>query len=932
MCRKRTPGITLMLLVGTLVAGSGGQARGQQPQLAGTQNPGQQIVALQFECAAPIDRDGLLRVLPFHEGGTVQEGDLELARQRLLQTELFTEVSIDAVPRAEGVTIVVHLVRKAIVNAVHFQGNDALSDDELRRTARVHEGVVLTDELRAAAVVRLRQRYGAEGFDTVRVMAVVRARTPGEVDVTFRIDAGPPLRVGAIEIEGGLPVSQDKIRKALDIEAGDRYVRAQQRKAQGAIVKLLRRDQYFEADVSSRWERGAANIGILRFTIDAGPRFAIRFSGNHHFGDKHLLGLMDLQTRAIVTDGTWRELARRAQRAYQEAGYYFARVDVHIEAGPPKVVRFDITEDERFRVAAVDFEGNHGLSAELLRGQMATRPPSWIPWRRGSFVDDVFNDDLKRLWFFYRQQGFETAKIVDVRTRFDREHGEVFVTVIIEEGRQTIVRDIAFDGTELIAQDLPKLQVEQNQPLNPDNVEADRRTLLAAFGRAGYTRAEVTPSVSTKPEANIEAATVRFRATPGDEERVGEIIVQDNFDTRTRVIERELPFKEGDPLNPDALLRGQSNIYRLGLFRSVTVRPLGAPVERTRRDIGVSVSEKPPGTLQWGVGYNTRDGFSGFIEVAHNNLQGLARRLSLRGALAIDPGAVTPDQYLADLGFREPHLGDTQWSLGSDLLAQRSTRAIDEFSIERVAFIPAIERALLPGWRTGVEVGIEKSHVFDVKPDVLAIFPDDEGHFVTNSIGPFTVYDGRDDAFVPHRGVFDSVRLKFAPSQLGTDVPFVKVIGQHSQYVPLQDLTFVYAVRAGWARAYEDGEQLNIRERFFLGGRTTVRGFSENSIGPHGDQGKGDPLGGDWALNLNAELRFPLVFGFGGVVFVDGGGVYLQDFQEYPVSIHDFRRSTGLGLRYITPIGPLSLEYGFKLDRRSGESLGQVHFSIGNIF
>jgi outer membrane protein insertion porin family len=82
-------------------------------------------------------------------------------------------------------------------------------------------------------------------------------------------------------------------------------------------------------------------------------------------------------------------------------------------------------------------------------------------------------------------------------------------------------------------------------------------------------------------------------------------------------------------------------------------------------------------------------------------------------------------------------------------------------------------------------------------------------------------------------------------------------------------------------------------------------------------------------LNLNSELRFPLLYGIGGSVFVDGGGVYLQD---RPVTFDDFRRSAGLGVRYVTPVGPLSLEYGFKLDRRTGESVGEVHFSIGNIF
>jgi outer membrane protein insertion porin family len=479
--------------------------------------------------------------------------------------------------------------------------------------------------------------------------------------------------------------------------------------------------------------------------------------------------------------------------------------------------------------------------------------------------------------------------------------------------------------------------VAVNHPLDPEQVDADRRTLTDAFARLGYDQAAVTADVKTRPDGDTDAATVAFAAVPGEQHRVGMIIVQDDLDTRWRVITRELPLKPGDPLDPDALLQGQSALYRLGLFRSVTVRPLDTKGEGATRDVGVSVSEKPPGTFQWGAGYNTRDGFRGFTEVAYDNLQGLARRVSLRGEFAIEPQNATPSEYLGNLGFREPRLDDTLWTFRSNLLAQRTTRLIDPYSLKRYAFIPAIERFLRPGLQVGLEYSAVQSVAFDINADVLAFNPRDADTLWTSSLGPYIVYDDRDDAFVPHRGVFESMRVKFAPEQLGSNIPFIKVLGQHSQYVPLgDDVTFAYALRAGWARVYQGGGQVPITERFFLGGRTTVRGFSENSIGPTGSLNS--PLGGDWVVNVNSQVTFPLIFGLGGEVFADGGTVYLQDcpsgqgINNCAVNFENFRRSAGLGLRYITPVGPITLEYGFKLDQRSGESLGEVHFSIGTIF
>jgi outer membrane protein insertion porin family len=204
----------------------------------------------------------------------------------------------------------------------------------------------------------------------------------------------------------------------------------------------------------------------------------------------------------------------------------------------------------------------------------------------------------------------------------------------------------------------------------------------------------------------------------------------------------------------------------------------------------------------------------------------------------------------------------------------------------------------------------------------------DVGRLRTVTLNPVVLYDGRDDAFAPTRGVFESLRVRYGSPPLGSQVHFIKLSVQHSQYVPLgAGLTWIYAGRVGFARAIGFSTEVPLRERFFLGGRTSVRGYRENEIGPRGADGH--PTGGDFLVNLNTELRFPLFLGLGGAIFVDGGGLYLQ---QRAISLGDFRTSIGPGLRYQTPIGSISLDYGFKLDRRRDESIGEVHFTIGNIF
>ncbi len=569
---------------------------------------------------------------------------------------------------------------------------------------------------------------------------------------------------------------------------------------------------------------------------------------------------------------------------------------------------------------------------------MNTRAAGWFPWPRAVLVDDVLDEDLRRLWFFYRRQGFATAEITDLQRRIDEARGTIDLTVVIDEGPQTIVREIRAAEVEKLSDRRLRLRVKVGEPLNPDDIEEDRRAIAGAFRRAGYPQAHVEAAVERTANGPAVDAVIEWRAAPGPKQEVGAIVVQGNIDTRDRVVLRELPFRPGDPLSGEALLEGQSRVYRLGLFRTVSVRPL-TPESESGRDVGVEVVERPPGILQWGAGYNTRDGFVSFGEVAYENLGGMARRIGVRGQFSLEPTQFVPNQYLANLGFREPRLLDSMWRFQSNLIAERSTRTVDQFSIQRVSLINGVDRQLRPRLEGGLEVQVEQSDVFDVASDAV-LSAEDEGALRTVAVTPFLAYEGRDDALAPHRGVFESLRWRYGLPALST-VHFTKASLQHSQYFSLApDVVLLYSARLGWARAF--GDRVPIRERFFLGGRTTVRGFSENSIGPRGKNGS--EIGGDLAINLNVELRFPLPDRFGGAVFVDGGGLYLQQcdhacrtdperpIRDAAMTLENFRRSAGLGLRYLTPVGPISLDYGIKLDRRAGEDLGQLHFSIGGVF
>ena len=196
------------------------------------------------------------------------------------------------------------------------------------------------------------------------------------------------------------------------------------------------------------------------------------------------------------------------------------------------------------------------------------------------------------------------------------------------------------------------------------------------------------------------------------------------------------------------------------------------------------------------------------------------------------------------------------------------------------------------------------------------------GTSTTSSITLRIIRDSRNSRFNPSEGSVNSFEVKFAG--LGGDNQFYKMIGSSTWYFPLPaELTGFVRGRLGFVSTYA-GDVLPAVERFFLGGVTTVRGFGFRDIGPQ--DGEGNPLGGTSLIQFNLEIGYNLGSVLRLVTFMDAGNVYISDRQ---FDLGELRRSAGFGIRLLTPVGPIRLDYGFKLDRRPGESVGELGFLLG---
>jgi len=875
------------------------------------------------------DLGGLRAGIVLEEGGVFDESLLEKSIVLLRRKAIFSRVDADYRITPAGAEVTFSLEPMPRLSRIRTSGNRAIPSRKIRREARIQPGELLTEERVSYAVKRIRRLYEEEGFENAKVGAQVIRRDGARSELLLSIVENAPLIVEEVRFSGDPVFSVRRLRQLLPIRERARLRQKEVRAGREKLLDFYRRRGYFDAEVEEHFRPVVGTRGTLFFSIAAGKPWCLRIEGNKALGDEELLELMNVYRRPVITAGTWRELARRIETAYREEGFARAQVEAKLTRGKKRCVVIRVEEGPRVRIGKVNFKGNVQVPTRVLRRSMSLSGPRLFFLRKPVFSQNEIDAAVERLAGAYRARGF-----LEVRLRpnlsFAPDGKSVDIVVEIDEGPRYFVSAIEVEGE--IEGETPRLpkEVAVGLPYSDAVGKTLRRSILAQLRQRGHEQARVKVVAERGELAdNGRPVTLRACVEAGPVFHVGAITIAGNTFTRDEVVRREIELGAGEALDRKKLGEEEENIYRLGLFRSakLEVLPDSVTADPLARDILVRVRERPAGNLEYGAGYNTRDGLRSFAELSHGNFRGSGRRVSLRGDLGFDAAGFVPNEYLANAGVRIPRALDSRFTLLGNVIPVRSERDVDEFSVERVTVLGGVERRWGSAITTTWQLEFEDGRVFDVSPDAQ-LSATDEGRLMEVTFNPLTVLDTRDDVFVPTRGLFESLRVRYGAPAMGSDIHFLKLNAQHAHYLSLGGgVVGMYSARFGYARLLGAGGEVPIRERFFLGGRTSVRGFSENEIGPHGELGS--PQGGDLLINLNSELRFPLLGALHGAVFLDAGGLYLA---RRSVSLGDFRRSAGAGLRYMTPIGPLSLDYGLKLDRRGRESIGQLHFSIGTVF
>lgn len=718
-------------------------------------------------------------------------------------------------------------------------------------------------------------------------------------------------------------------------------------------VGTVARAESIRRDVQSIFRMGYFfNVEVLRKKIPGGIELTYRvtekpsivevvYSGNDRLDTDDLEEAAGIRQYTILDYGKLKEAVDKLTKLYEDKGYFLARVKSKVETvkkGEEVKVIFDIKENDKVKVKKITFLGNSALNDNDLKAAMETKEGGYFSWisSSGSYKQEIFDRDIVRLNYLYFNKGYIQVKIDRPQVYVTPDKKSLYITIRVEEGQQYDVGKVAFSGDLLFPEDelFEAVKIDQEKVFVYEVLQNDLKTLQFKYGDLGYAFANIIPKTSFREKEGL--LDVTFEVDKGQKVYFGEITVTGNTKTRDKVVRRELRIEEGELYNETRKRRSEENIKRLGYFSEVIFNSTTDPNDSSKLNIDIQVKERSTGTIQIGAGYSTVGGVLLNGQINQTNLFGKGQTLGL----SVN---ISDIRSTYNLGFTEPYFNDTRWTVGFDLY--RNNRRLDFFNEIKTGGDIRLGHPIGEYWSTFITYKLDDTEIDLSQYADTDLYKVESVNGLTSSITGSVIYDKRNDRWNTTAGMYGSASLEQAG--LWGDRNYTKGLANFRYFKEIfWGLVLRNNINYGFIRV-PAGRLIPFNELFLLGGPSSLRGYRWATIGKRatadccreaspGVDSTPVPLlesveiayGGTQQLYYQAELEFMLVkeAQIKGVIFYDIGTA------DDLISIGNMRQDVGFGFRWFSPIGPLRFEWGFPVDRRSGEPFSNFEFSIGSPF
>ncbi|MBY4869544.1 outer membrane protein assembly factor BamA [Burkholderia sp. Bp9017] len=735
-----------------------------------------------------------------------------------------------------------------------------------------------------------------------------------------------------IRVEGLTRVEPGTVFSYLPFKIGDTFT---DDKASAAIRALYATGFFNDVRIGTDGDVVIVNVAERPVigTID--------FSGLHEF-DKDAIEKA-MKSVGLVSGRAYdpslvSKAEQELKRQYLTRGYYAAEVTTTVSPIDRARVGllFSVIEGPSAKIRQVAFIGNHVFSDSTLRDEMQLATPNWFSWytKDDLYSKDKLATDLDAVRAYYLDRGYLEFNLDSTQVSLSPDRKDMDLTIVLHEGAPYTISGVRLAG-DLLGRDAELnhiVAIHASERFSAAKLKDTTQALIDKLGEYGYAFA----TVNAVPQIDAKHHTVdlTLQVTPGRRVYVRHITISGNTRTRDEVIRREMRQMEDAWFDSSRLKLSKDRINRLGYFTDVDVTTV--PVEGTRDqvDVDVKVTEKPTGTISLGVGYGSGEGPIISAGVSQDNVFGSGQSIAVNANTATTMRTLSvsqTDPYFTIDGVKR--ITDVYYRTTQPLYYSSTNDTsfrIVSYGVDTKFGIPFSESDMV---YFGLGLEQDRLDVDSTTPQSYIDYVNTFGR--VSNVAPFTIgwsRDMRDSALIPSRGYYMQANAEYG-TPIGT-VSYYKTDVQAQYYHSfMRGLVLGMNFQAGYGNGL-GGQPYPIFKNYFAGGIGSVRGYEPSSLGPR-DATTGDPIGGSKMVVGNVEMTVPLPgTGYDRTLrvftFVDGGNVWGTEGNS--VGANGLRYSYGLGLEWISPIGPLKIDYALPIVRHAGDQYQKFQFQIGTSF
>ncbi len=857
--------------------------------------------------------------------------------------------------------------KKPVIRSLFFEGSDDIEIDQIQKISQLQEGTYYSVEDLNVAKNRVESWLSDRGFLAPLFTYETSSKSRGDVSVSVKVSFEKKLLLDNLSISGDSnSLTKELVVPLLKFE-GRPYSKINFKLALDSLTNELKKEGYLKAVVNMK-EAIIKDKVSLDVTLSLNKRLQFSFYGNKIL-EKELL-VLDLKKSILEGTSILRPSDLRAvvEKSYTRQGIYNGQVKLYVRDGETKegdevtTYFFNIVEGKKVRLSKLSFKGN--LAVDLQELKRIYYKNSTVLAARDYLDEAYLKNFTPILKNYYLKKGYVFVEISKPRLVINKERNEAEVTYSLKERQQSMLEEInLFDVPEEFKAPILNSMINKiGKPMNVIELEGDLSRALNKLREMGFFYATITnlndDNVVTY-DSNYTKSKLNLKFKTGKITKLEDVVLSGNKVTKDVVLLREVRLRRGDLITPEVIKGVRDRINGLGLFGKIQVLPIVTNKLTTdnfnKTNLIIQVQEKKFGRGEIAPGFRTDIGAKLSFILSKSNLVGmndsgtLKLQLNRRFSLSQfdERRAAQRSQKIegiASLNYSFPYLLNLA-NFNGNLSVQR--RRFFSFDADILRVSPQVSKQINSVMGISLKYQYEKIRQFDATEEK------DRATFEIGSLTPGLSLDFRDSTVSPRSGAYLGLNWEFANRYFGSqkdsdiEINFSKVISRNRFYIPLGSKNFVLALSAaaGMQQNYADGNNGtnsdgSLRTRgyipsikvFRLDGFDNVRGFADNEINrleTGVDITTTRVQGKAFFANLKFEPRYYINDTFVVGPFFDAGRIFLDTFRPT-----DLRTSTGLTLKFLTPVGTLDFDYGIKLRRRrfnggNRESFGRFHLSIG---